>query len=355
MSLAGRTSRLGSTILWWAIGMSTPFGCRAPQPEPAIDREPIQQRSRDAGMPEVTGSLGASRAVEQAGAPFAGLRLRDGVWFSDQEVMDELGRRDIVCLGGAPDLAADYWAALQLLSSLGRRADYSGRSLRLGLEAFSTETQHVLDRYLVGDADERTLLREAKWQPAPYPDFGFYRPLLELARELTLPVLGLDADRELVAVVVDKGLDSLDKKQKWQLKNLDLSGAEAHAGTPGNRHLAAVIHEETMARTAAECVTSRQPADQLLLVARADLCRTSAVPARIARKAPSARVVTIRRVDRVDSTSPGSELEGFDYALVPESETPPSWAATPADTLALDSSVVHQRGPKRRAPSRRRR
>src|SRR5512141_2897428 len=199
MSLVGKTSSRSSLALGSAIGLIVSLGCRAPQPEPAIDREPTPERVKDAGPPEVTGSLGASRAVEQAGAPFAGLRLRDGTWLSDQELMDELGRNDIVCLGSVPDRAADYWAALQLLSSLGRRADHAGRSLKLGLQAFSTGAQKALDRYLE-NRDETALLREAKWQPPPYPDFGFYRPLLELARELALPVLGLDADRELVTL-----------------------------------------------------------------------------------------------------------------------------------------------------------
>jgi hypothetical protein len=70
-------------------------------------------------------------------------------------------------------------------------------------------------------------------------------------------------------------------------------------------------------------------------------------------------VVGVRRVDRADSASPGTELAGFDYALVPQSEDSPSFEPEPTGPVALDSSTggaaAHGRTARarRRAPSRR--
>jgi uncharacterized iron-regulated protein len=372
-STRGRTRWLCVAGIVSVALASVTTSCRAPTPAPAPEREPEPVAPKDSSPPEVVGSLGASRAVEQAGSPFQGLRLSDGALLSDQELMDDLGGADLVCLGGVPGLPRDHWASLQLTLSLGRRTDHAGRMTGLGLQTVPTTAQKTLDGFLAGVADEKILLREAHWQPAPFPDYGLYRPLLNLARDLGLPTVGLGADREILALVRDGGLEKVDRPQRRLLPDLDLSSAEhrrrferaASADARGDaaefRYVAAVLDEEVIAETAARFALSRQPANQLLVVAQTELCRKWAVPRRIARRAESLRVVGIRRVDEADASSPGGELEGFDYALVslPEESPPyspePAASAEPNPGTVATTSRERPKGPTPRGPHRRKR
>jgi len=112
------------------------------------------------------------------------------------DVIRDAARSRIVLLGELHDRADHHRWQLQTVSALAAR-----RPVVLGFEMFPRRTQAVLDRWVAGELDSGTLLRESDWQgvwgfPAP-----LYLPLFEFARLNRAPMRALNVDRALVSRV----------------------------------------------------------------------------------------------------------------------------------------------------------
>ena len=84
----------------------------------------------------------------------------------------------------------------------------SGRTVLLSLEMFESDVQYVVDEYLAGLITEAHFLRSSR----PWEDYANrYRPLVENARELGLPVLAANAPRRYVNRVTNQGPESLEQ------------------------------------------------------------------------------------------------------------------------------------------------
>ena len=116
------------------------------------------------------------------------------------EVIRDAARSRFVLLGELHDRADHHRWQLQTVSALAAR-----RPVVLGFEMFPRRTQEVLDRWVAGELDSGTLLRESDWQgvwgfPAP-----LYLPLFEFARLNRAPMRALNVDRALVSRVGREG------------------------------------------------------------------------------------------------------------------------------------------------------
>ncbi len=84
----------------------------------------------------------------------------------------------------------------------------SGRPVILSLEMFERDVQYVVDEYLAGLITEGHFLRSSR----PWEDYANrYRPLVENARELGLPILAANAPRRYVNRVTNQGPESLEE------------------------------------------------------------------------------------------------------------------------------------------------
>ncbi|MCK7504850.1 MAG: ChaN family lipoprotein [Desulfobacterales bacterium] len=77
----------------------------------------------------------------------------------------------------------------------------------LGMEMFSRAQQTVLDRWVSGLLDEKAFLQIALVQGWGM-DFDYYRDLLTLARDRRIPIIALNAEKDLVAALRGKPLKS---------------------------------------------------------------------------------------------------------------------------------------------------
>lgn len=101
--------------------------------------------------------------------------------------------------------AADHAWQLQTLQAVATRR----RRLALGLEMVPAARQAALDRFNRGQSDEATLLREVGWAEVWGHDPELYLPLLRWARREGVPLLGLNAEPELVRRVRARGLAAI--------------------------------------------------------------------------------------------------------------------------------------------------
>jgi uncharacterized iron-regulated protein len=116
------------------------------------------------------------------------------------EVLAGAARSRFVLLGELHDRADHHRWQLQTVAALDAR-----RPVVLGFEMFPRRTQAVLDRWVAGEMDDGTLLRESDWRRVWGFPASLYLPLFEFARLNRVPMRGLNVDRALVTRVGREG------------------------------------------------------------------------------------------------------------------------------------------------------
>jgi uncharacterized iron-regulated protein len=322
-------TRLLALIALFAVGCSGSTGQR-PTFIGSTEHETVRPKPKLAPRPKRTAP--PSRDLRRFATAYHGVRASDGVALEPSAVMDDLSQADVICFGEDHDDARHHWLQLRILRELLRRSDTSGREVALGMEMFEKPAQPVLDEYLSEKGgDEEALLRKTNWDHRWRHDSGLYRPLVRAARRRGIPIVALNAPAELTHKVARRGLRSLTEAERKELPHLDLHDAKhraafdealkahPHHGRPRRLYAAQVIWDETMAKTAADWLSERQPARQLLILAGAQHCRADAIPDRIRRRV-SSRVVGVRPVLANTGVNLPTLLESYDYALVLESD-----------------------------------
>jgi uncharacterized iron-regulated protein len=120
-----------------------------------------------------------------------------------ETLAQRLAAADIVFVGERHDDPATHRMELAILQGIARRRD----SVVLALEMWERDVQPLLDRYLAGSATEEELLKDGR----PWKNYAAdYRPLVELARARSWPVVASNTPRPLATLVARGGLAALD-------------------------------------------------------------------------------------------------------------------------------------------------
>ncbi len=313
------TLGFGLLVLCSCAGQKeTPIGfTRVPDAPPAEDLAP---RAKPKPVPP------PDDIVERSALPLRGLRLADNTSLDRRRLFDELSRYDAVCVGEAHDDPHHHFAELVTLEELERRARHSGEALGVGLEMFQAPYQRYLDAFSRGRLDEADLLEKSEYEERWGFPFVYYRPLLETARSAGLPVLALNARRELTREIAQRGL-ALPPEFERELPALELYDAHHRAlfdelmaghpkghGSPDHLYAAQVVWDETMAARASEFLVGFRPVRKLLIIAGAAHCADPAIPERIERRT-GLKVASVRL-----SVGAPEDTRFYDYALVLERE-----------------------------------
>ena len=264
--------------------------------------------------------------VARAQSPFRAKRSSDGQILEQAQILDELSRYDVICLGEAHDAARDHYAELAITDGLQRRARISGRALGVGFEMFQAPYAQALYLYGLGHLDDNGLRKRTQYDKRWGYPYAYYRPVLALGRAGGLPLKALNAPSELTRAVAQMGLAALPPRLKRQLPaELNLEDADHRAefdklmaGHPksadgptdfDNLYAAQVVWDETMADNASRWVAERAPLRQLVILAGSAHCRKQAIPARIERRQPLS-------VANVRLSAEADDRDGFGYTLL---------------------------------------
>jgi len=144
------------------------------------------------------------------------LHIPTGLEVSKEQCFDLLAEKRIVYVGEAHTNLAHHQVELEILQAMESR--HPGR-MALGMEMFVRSAQATLDQWVAGKLDEKTFRRE--WYANWTVDYGYYRPILEFARERKIPVLALNATDEQVRVLSEKGLEGLSEEIREGIPDLD--------------------------------------------------------------------------------------------------------------------------------------
>ena len=137
-----------------------------------------------------------------------------GLPLSFDGMMDMVAGARLVYVGESHDNLRAHDVQLQVIRDLERR--FPGR-VAIGMEMFRQPQQPVLDRWVAGELGEAEFLEAVDWAETWRIDFGYYRAILELARERRIHVIALNPSRELQQQVRRLGLDGLPEDLRREL------------------------------------------------------------------------------------------------------------------------------------------
>lgn len=208
---------------------------------------------------------------------------------------DELLAARAIYVGESHDSAEDHEHQLAVIRGIYARDP----SLAIGMEMFQRPFQGALDQYVAAEIDEPALLAATEWQTRWNIDFALYRPILEFARVHRVPVIALNARRELTRAIAREGLDALGPELRAELPELDTSDAEhramvtealgGHDGMDPARlerfYLAQLTWDESMAESVARTMSDPSaPRRIVVLAGRMHVEQGLGIPRRAARR-----------------------------------------------------------------------
>ncbi len=175
-------------------------------------------------------------------------------------VVKSLAGKKIIYVGEEHDKFSHHQVQLEILRGLYRQSP----KIAVGMEMFQRPFQKALDDYIGGTIDERTFLKRSEYFKRWDIDYHLYQPILDFARAQHLPVIALNARREVVDKVAKGGLDSLSKEERQEIPaQLEYSDPEyrdrlkeafaAHQHDENNKfeyfYQAQLLWDETMAES----------------------------------------------------------------------------------------------------------
>lgn len=167
-----------------------------------------------------------------------------------QQMVDSLGRADVVFIGENHNCPISHWMELEIVTAL---HGIHGSRLVLGEEMMETDNQLILDEYLNRRIPYDRFEAEARLWDNYSTD---YYPVVYYAKENGLPFVATNVPRRYAAAVNENGLgalDSLSAEAKRYLPPLPIPfsyDAEAAMGTFGAMSLLSRRSPEQMQRLA---------------------------------------------------------------------------------------------------------
>ena len=188
------------------------------------------------------------------------LETRTGQVISPEVLLEQLDEARVVYVGETHTRLEDHQIQERILKGLFDRHP----SLIVALEMFPREAQPLLDRFSKGELPEEEFLRQVNWEEIWGYPFRLYRPMVLFAREKGLPLIGLNAPREVVNKIARQGLAGLSPEERSRVADTfqyDQQGDREYVLKEYERHVkgsikdfesfyeAQLAWEETMAET----------------------------------------------------------------------------------------------------------
>ncbi len=269
--------------------------------------------------------------------------LPTGTDVKTEQMLAAISDARIVYVGETHDNPAAHRLELQVLKAMAER--HPGR-LSLGMEMFNTEQQPALDRWVAGELDEKSFLKESAWHSNWRMDFDYYRDILLFAREHGIPVIGLNAPRKLVQAVGMQPLENLDEATRSQLPEMDLEDPYQRAMTEavyaghgeGNKqldgfHRVQTLWDEAMAANVVRELLAKGAEQHMVVMAGGNHVRYGfGIPRRVFRRLPASYLtvgvheveVPPEKRDRLmDIDMPVFPMVAYDYLAYVDYESLP--------------------------------
>jgi uncharacterized iron-regulated protein len=259
---------------------------------------------------------GARSAADVAPGP---IRCAPGERLEDAALDELLLAARVIYVGESHDDAAHHAVQREVIARVHARDP----SLAIGMEMFQRPFQAPLDAFVAGTLDEAGMLAATEWAERWRLDVALYRPILDFARAHRVPLVALNARREVTRGIARGGEESLAPELRAEIPPdmvrddpehramvIGLFG-EHHAESMGPERLermllAQLVWDETMGLTVAETLAREgAPTRLVVLAGRAHVQGGLGIPRRAARRGASPFLVVLPvRGDELEQARP---------------------------------------------------
>jgi len=177
------------------------------------------QKRRHTGTAEAARGLAVEMRAEPAVVDLAALRTL-------ADVIEGASRKKIVYVGEYHDRYSHHNVQLEVIKGLYKKDP----KLAIGMEMFQRPFQKTLDDYTSGIMDEREFIKKSEYFKRWGFDYGLYKPILDFARSVKLPVIALNLSRDISDKVGKGGLDQVTGEDRKEIpEQMDFSDDEYRA------------------------------------------------------------------------------------------------------------------------------
>lgn len=236
--------------------------------------------------------VSAVRPVPSKATPDSPLVVETASMSPLAKILEKLHGERLIYVGETHTRNADHLLQLSVLRSL--PAD----NLALGLEWFQARFQPILEDFIAGRIDEAEMLRQTEYFDRWGFDYRLYRPIIQYAREHHIPIVALNASRELTNAIHDSGIKDIGPELKKELP-----GAYDYSDQAYDRHLREIFEQhrrgnadferfrqvqltwdETMAQNVADYLSAHPQRQMLVLAGRGHIAARHGIPNRVTRR-----------------------------------------------------------------------
>lgn len=129
------------------------------------------------------------------------------------EVLTQLDDARVILVGEKHNRYDHHLVQLEILKHLHQQ----NPDLVVGVEWFQQPFQQHLDDFIAGDISEREMLNLTEYFDRWSYNYRLYQPILHYTREHKIPIIALNASRELIGALNESGFDDLPAELKAQL------------------------------------------------------------------------------------------------------------------------------------------
>jgi uncharacterized iron-regulated protein len=210
------------------------------------------------------------------------------------QTIDKIGDARVILVGETHTRFDHHLVQLEILKLLYQKS----AKLAIGVEWFQQPFQKHLDAYIAGEINEQEMLHQTGYFERWRYDYRLYRPILQYAREHKIPIIALNASKELSKAVSVSGFDDLPAELEAQLpRSYDWSDKayEKRLRTVFDQHpeysagfenflRGQLTWDESMAERAAEYLLEKPESRMLVLAGSGHIAYGSGIPNRIKRR-----------------------------------------------------------------------
>ncbi|MEA3386663.1 MAG: ChaN family lipoprotein [Thermodesulfobacteriota bacterium] len=210
-------------------------------------------------------------------------------------IINDVSEKRVIYVGERHDRFSHHMAQLRVIQGL----DRLNRSIAVGMEMFQRPFQDVVDRYLDGQIDEKTFLKESEYLKRWRYDYHLYRPIIEYCREHDIPILALNLPAEISKKVARKGLESLSDEEleqvpveldwsntvyKTRLRQIFKEHPEGEIRNFDDFYQAQVLWDETMAQSVHDYLNNNPDRQMVVLAGNGHIAFGDGIPSRTCRR-----------------------------------------------------------------------
>jgi uncharacterized iron-regulated protein len=149
---------------------------------------------------------------------------RTGDLLTPADLAARLAGVQLVVVGEEHTAMESHRVQLRVIQELHR----AGRKVLIGLEMFPASEQRPLDQWHRGLLTEEGFVELARWYTHWGYNWGYYRDIFLFAREAGIPLFAVNAPRDVVTAVRQKGYASLTEEQRRYLPEKVDAASEEH-------------------------------------------------------------------------------------------------------------------------------